>query len=291
MAIRLWLTVLISLFVATSAHALPEICGNGLDDDGTGGDLACPDPDKDADGHLAGADCDDNDRMIFPGVVTAKGCSAGQYRTCQPNGTYTACSATTLCEKTGSGRCFYIDCGTGSNSNAGTFAAPWKDFRMVSYFQNAGSRPAGWQALVPGDVIYLKGTGACTTAYDPGPDLQNDVMFYAYGPSMSGTATAPITIKRYPGSTAVIRPPFTATYDGTAFMNISASYYKYEDLEITQGFSRQIALFDNSNDVEITRTYIHDNNGAREINPAAIYSAENARLKIHHNRFVDNCDR
>ena len=56
-----------------------------------------PSPDADNDGYttngtLLGTDCDDANSRIFPGALTASGCSAGQFRRCQAGGTYTSCA-------------------------------------------------------------------------------------------------------------------------------------------------------------------------------------------------------
>lgn len=55
----------------------PEICGDGVDNDGSGSDLACPAPDADNDLYrstsIGGKDCDDNDRYIYPGVYVNTG--------------------------------------------------------------------------------------------------------------------------------------------------------------------------------------------------------------------------
>lgn len=60
---------------------MPEIRGNGIDDDGVGGDLPCPDPDKEKDGYNSiqsgGTDCDDLDYKTYPGVATAADRSTG----------------------------------------------------------------------------------------------------------------------------------------------------------------------------------------------------------------------
>ncbi|PJE77266.1 hypothetical protein COV05_00235 [Candidatus Uhrbacteria bacterium CG10_big_fil_rev_8_21_14_0_10_48_16] len=46
-----------------------EICGNGVDDDCSGGDADCSEPDADADGSTADVDCDDADASVYPGAI------------------------------------------------------------------------------------------------------------------------------------------------------------------------------------------------------------------------------
>lgn len=55
-----------------------------------GCDRLCTGDDQDADGFPAWLDCNDKDKTIFPGRDTTDGCSAGQWRTCNTGGTYSA---------------------------------------------------------------------------------------------------------------------------------------------------------------------------------------------------------
>ena len=54
-----------------------EVCGDGIDQDCRGGDLACACPDEDADGHPAAAcggdDCDDAEPFVHPGAAEVCG--------------------------------------------------------------------------------------------------------------------------------------------------------------------------------------------------------------------------
>ena len=74
------------------AHAADTICGADTDNNGSV-DTWCDTNDADRDGSIAADDCDDHNLMIYPGVTTASGCSAGQYRTCGNDGEYSACSS------------------------------------------------------------------------------------------------------------------------------------------------------------------------------------------------------
>src|SRR5262245_39205216 len=86
-----------------------EICGDGLDQDCDGADLPCPGSDADFDGFDKGADCDDSNRYIYPGIVSRCEASCGQgAQRCLPNGAFTPCSCEPVCEAQGNGRCYYV---------------------------------------------------------------------------------------------------------------------------------------------------------------------------------------
>ncbi len=283
----LFLQLILVFGTAGSAFAISEICGNGLDDDGVGGDQACPDPDKDNDGYQSGVnDCDDYNYKIYPGVVTTSGCPAGQTHTCQSNGQYSACTAATVCEAAAGSTCKYIDCGSGSDSNSGTFAAPWKSFKLIGNYENSSSRPSGWYNVQPGDVIYLKGSGTCSDWYDAGPTQPNVILQF----TNSGQAGKPIVLKRYPGSTAVIDPPFTSSLQGHVFRLSGLSYVKIEDFDITGSYASPLYITDGSN-IEVARVRCHDTAGTSYDNIACLNAASGPNSHyIHHNEFFNVYD-
>ncbi len=274
-----------------NSQALTEICGNGLDDDGDGVSLACPEPDKDNDGYLstsnAGNDCDDNNYMIYPGVITASGCPSGQTRKCQSNGNFTACSATTVCEAYPGSNCKYIDCQDGNDiSGDGSYAHPWKSFKKIGYYESVGLKPAGWYQLQAGDAVYLKGPGTCSDWYDPGPTLPNAMLFI----TASGTSDKPILIKRYPGSTSVLDPPFTSALPGHVIRAAGSNYLKVEDLEITGSYGAVLYFSDVHNN-EISRVKCHDTQGTTYDNIACLNaSADLVGNYFHHNEFYNVYD-
>ncbi len=267
-----------------SASLLPAnavaVCGNG--------NFPCPDPDRDNDGHMStsagGDDCDDNDYRIYAGVVTSSGCPAGQSHSCQANGSYTACSAGLVCEAAAGSTCKYVDCASGSDSNDGSSASPWRSFKNVGYY--AGSHPANWYQLQPGDVVYLTGSGTCSDWYNPGGGEENTMAAF----SASGTASKPITVKRYPGSTAVMSSPFSASTPGHIFRLLNLSYFKLDDLDVTGGYGSAIYL-GATQDVEISRVKCYGVRGSNNYNVACINSAqEPTRHYVHHNELSDVYD-
>lgn len=190
-------TALMFLLQPQISNAAIDLCGN-VNSSGTF--VPCPAPDKDNNGYNAvsngGLDCDDTDYRIFPGVITASGCSSGQTRKCQADGTFTSCSSTTVCEAASGSTCKYIDCASGNDSTGTGSFADGRTFANVSYYDNAGLKPPNWYNIQAGDVIYLTGSGTCSQTTNTGSS--NRAMLKL---NKSGTVGKPITIKRYPGST------------------------------------------------------------------------------------------
>lgn len=271
------------LTVPSLTHAASPVCGNG--------NFPCPEPDKDDDGYLSpsagGVDCDDNDFRIYPGVVTEKGCPAGQTHSCQADGSYTACTVTPVCEASAGSNCKYIDCGAGSDSSGnGSFSSPWKSFKMVGYRVDGTQNPPGFYPVQPGDVVYLKGSGTCADTYSVTSGEPNVVL--AMG--TSGTASKPITYKRYPGSTAVIDPPFTSASPGHVIYLRSANYIKVDDLDITGSYGA--VIYGGPNDhIELSRIRCHDTQGNNNDNIACLNLATNpTNIYLHHSEFSNVYD-
>lgn len=304
---------LVLVFLTANAWATPpEDCGNGVDDGAssgthgscgagytdalfsyagtanTGCDLKCPELDKDNDGYNSTAtagnagtnykDCDDNNRLIFPGNYYACDCGTGAnsgYHLCQTDGTYGTCTCTAttvLCEKTGTGVCKYINADTGDDTNAGTYAAPYKTLGKVAG-GSVGTPPASPYTLQAGDVVYLVGNTNHTTQYSDG----SANIFAQF--AASGDATNKIRIKRYPGSTASI----TAA-SGRGFNNAGSSYYIYEDLDFDID-GKNIDVYGNY--IEIKRCYFHDGGMSGNDNESGVYINSSTHANIHHNFFKD----
>lgn len=304
----------------TAFAALPEICGNGYDDassgqtygscsagwmnavyQGTGCDRQCSGHDKDGDGYtddgstsLSGhteTDCDDLDRRVIPGAYVPNSFSSPTgYKLCQTNGSYgsTVLNATTpLCEKTGSGHCYYVSFASGNDTTGnGSYATPWKTMRMVGHW-NSGA-PSGHVDLVAGDVVYLKDGGNYTDKYGAGEGDSSQAAITIFG--TSGTSSDKITIKRYPGATVKFNPSCNS---GTPcrFTNITDSaYVVLDDLEITTAYSAPIYGPGGANNLEISRVLCYTNDGVGGNNMSCVNWTGSNTINIHNSVFYDNAD-
>ena len=305
------IALILLFFVQTAWAAVPEQCGNGIDDPlatggsslngakgacnagymdariGLGCDKKCPAPDQDRDGYtsdgstgLAGTaytDCDDTNRDDYPGQYIPNSYAAPTgYKQCQTNGTYTSTilnATTPLCEATGSGVCKYIHCGTGNNSNAGTYASPYLTIGKIAG-GSSGSLPASPYTLAAGDVVYLLG-GTCSTTYNDGgaAAVQAEI-------TTDGTLANPITIKNYPGATA----PISST--SRVFNFVGSDYIHFDSLDIDPTLS---AFYTTSQLVgfELSRSWIHDLAANGDNNNACVQFDPIKTSNIHHNYFED----
>ncbi len=261
--------------------ASDEICGDGIDQDCNGSDVSCPGGDSDRDGYLSGADCDDSNRNIFPGIAVpcSAGCGQGS-RTCQANGAFTSCTCANLCEATGSGRCFYISSQTGSDSNPGTYAAPWKTYRNINYYEGGVGAPSTRVTLQAGDVVYfLSGVYRDTLQYNGrGRGLVIRLI--------NGTSSAPVVFKAYPGAHPVFWPGSPA--DGIYI--IQSSHIRVEGIEVTGAYGAGVNLAEASN-VELVNLWVHDTDGNDDNNIAGVYFLGTQNSSLHHSLIHDNYDR
>jgi len=264
----------------------PEICGNGIDDDCTGGDALCPTADFDNDGYENNSDCDAKDHSVYPGVsVECKADCGDGVKTCQAGGSFSACSCDTLCESKGSGRCFYVNPVSGNDNNSGSYAQPLKTVRrLVTYASSKGtSAPANRITLIPGDVIYLM-SGVYQDEYVTyEPEFLQHVLKLN---GVRGTSSAPIVFKAYPGNVPVISPAGVAR--GIEVRN--ASHIHFHGIQIKGASHAGVAGFDSDN-LKFTNMTIYDTDGVDNDNPAGLYFTYVNNLEVSNSVIHDNYDR
>jgi hypothetical protein len=181
-----------SAVIGAITHAIPDFCGDTVRGKAS---VACTGTDdQDNDGYVDSEDCDDTNMWIYPGKWTGSGCTGGQIRKCDTDGNYDACQALNCSDFSTSGTCKFVDCVNGSNSNAGTAAAPWQSLQMVG--ADSGSTPAGWYDLAPGDTVLI--AGYCDDYYDTTTSSGYYAMVYLTN-SQSGSAGNPVTFMQWPG--------------------------------------------------------------------------------------------
>lgn len=311
-----YLLLALALFVAVEAFAtVPEIPGNGVDDGSSSGTWgSCPggyanaimdasgtlntgcdllDPtgvDQDHDGYTSDGstgtsgtteiDCDDTNRRIYPGVHIATGCTGSDYKTCQTSGSYTSCQTGPLCEATGSGVCKYVQCGGGSDANTGTYASPYATLGKVSGGSGASGLPASPYTLAAGDVVYVIGSGTCSTT------ITETIGGFSVGALLStgasGTSANRITIKQYPGSTSVL-----SNTDGVAFY----TEHDYISINGVIGSSARATVTNGGNfiqdiggdDLTVENIIVTSGSYHGDYNGATIQMDGTNRSHIHHN--------
>lgn len=291
---------LILLFFAQTAWALPdETCGDGIDNDASGGDVACPTDtfpsgciDQDRDGYCSnsstgpnsGIDCDDTNRNIYPnaaiGVQT--GCGAGEAKTCLSTGLYGSCSSggwkPADCVRT-----YYFD-DTGTDGGTCTFASPCQTPNMFSD-RSTGSPPANFITATAGDCfIFRQGTyvgGASVVTY-------SGVKWWALFHTKTGTSGAPIRMLGYPGETATVN---MAATDTNPFMAYNSSYiklgpnFRFTDNTCSagglQGDAGCVSFYLGSNN-EFFSIQSDANTGLTGDNLGGFYAHSNTTLTAHH---------
>lgn len=280
--------LLVLVALASNAYAVEEICGNGLDDDATGGDLACPGTDADWDGYPSSQDCNDNDRWIFPG--TQRTCGTDGTQTCQTNGSWSTCAEGELCEATGLGDCFYINPSTGSDSNNGqTRATAWATPANFTTYLNSPDRPVGWRQPVAGDVYYFMGgnhTWTHLTGRLCGSPTRCSKFLTIYG--YDGTVSNPVTFKGYPGARPKINPVITTEQTAVVYAE-GVDNVKFSNLEIdgTDQTGKNGLLIADSTNAEIFNVWVHDLAGIRD-NMGGFYISSVNNFSLHNNASYDN---
>lgn len=289
-----WKSLLLFLLWSAPAYAVVELCGDGIDNDSSGGDLACPSPDADDDGYASdgtgsetGTDCDDTNRFIFPGIWVATGCSAGQAKECQADGTYTACGAPTE----GSGTQYFINFTSGTDGGSCTSGSPCKTFLQFVDYYDPGDEPAGYHGLSAGDTLWVMGgTDTSTFTY-------NGYKQAFFLRTSSGTSAQPIRIISPYGSGAVWNPGCTSGAPCVPVMLETSNYIHIYGLSITGGYGGSGNRLEGSGIAtdgdygKVVATTIYDNRGANSNNPCGINVADSPTdWELSHNKIYDNRD-
>lgn len=263
----------------------PWPCGVDLDHDGDV-DQACPSGDVDGDGYTSSGsekDCDDTKRYVYPGITTIEGCSAGQYKTCQSDGTFTACANISSYDPaTGSGNTYWVDDAETDCSGAGTYADP-EDYRC-----HLNSGMSGYVGLVAGDHVIFK-CGTYNTTWSSGPAR----MLYLF--NKDGTSSDQIVFENEPGCAW-----WEAGYgNGVLFDGQGTSPNAVNVVDLGDSDHVQIKGFEvdgtgNYSTIGIKHAggtggrihgnYVHNIDGEAGDNLTCIYSVGTSNFRIDHNK-------
>lgn len=317
--------LLATLCLAVPAWAaVPEVPADGLDDSlqtggsaagtkgscpagymdaviGNGCDKKAPGVDQDDDGYTSDGslgtagttwkDCDDTDKLIYPGVYTTKGCTGGQYHKCQTDGTYSACTSSTLAE--GAHANYYIDCTSGNDANAGTYASPFKTLGKVSGGSGAAGLPSSPVTLQADDYVYVIG-GTCNTTISASGATGASGLAVLGEIDVSGTSGHPIVFKVYPGAAPTFRNTNGAGIIGTgAYVYFSGSGDGSLFDVSTQRTTASNAMgffFTSSTSHHFDQVYVHDTSMHGDNNDACIILEHGNDGQITHSFFY-NCKR
>ncbi len=295
-----------STTTTTSVPGAPldhEICGDGVDNDLSGGDAKCTDVDLDRDGYTAtgtgndegitGTDCVDDPstvsyaRYIYPGISTAYGCSAGQYRTCQTDGTWSSCSnLSSFTCKSGTGADYWIDVGTSTCASANDYTHP-SDWRC---FSDTGM--SNYHAPAAGDCFIFKTAGTYDTSWS-----SSTKHIYVSNKDCSSADHCRITV--LPGQTwweqgegsGVLLSATAPTGDNGVIQLIDSNYWDVDGIEATSdgNVRTTIGIWGNGGTgFRVWNSNVHGIRGEADGNLSGIRSNGQDTVVFHHNVAYDN---
>lgn len=277
------------LLSTSTAFAVGEICGDGVDNDSSGGDLSCPAPDADRDGYYSdgagpnsGTDCDDSNRYVYTGIEVTSGCSAGQYKTCQSSGSYTSCSniSAFTCHS-GSGATYWFDDASGSNSNSGSYASPKQNFLAIS-----NPSATGYHAPVAGDCFVFK----AGTYNDTWNDAGTTRMLHFN--NKDGTSSNHITIRNAPGDRPVFSGAGSSPTQVIIVDIVDSDYVDIHGLEISDGYSNSGIYYHGGSHSLIDDVWVHDIDGDKTNNTSCIKTAgASSQIQVRNSLLYDCYDR
>lgn len=288
----------------SQAHAADFGCGVDTDRSGGAPTTSCPAPDADHDGYPttgytgpwgSGIDCDDGDFFLHPGETTTGGCTATNYRTCNSDGSFSACSAiASFSCKTGTGVDIWVDPAGVTTAGCGANGSP------CAYTCIGNTGLACSKSLAAGDcVIFKHGTysGSSYTSLVTGTQpAQIEIN------AKTGTVTNPIVLTGEPGVPGTYPKITGAGTSTTAEMQgiiyvFQSPYVTVKDLELdgTGGYQNS-GIHVDGNGVTTAGfvahdMYIHNIKGQPDNNLSAIKCRQNTSgCTIHHILSIDNCD-
>lgn len=289
----------VNLF-ATVAHAVDEFCGVDTDFSGTQGNPCGPvgDPDRDADWYVnsadfigpnAGLDCNDADWWDRPGVETRNGCPVNEYRTCQTDGTYTACApiANFTCH-TGSGKTIWLGPSGVTTAGCGTTRASPCNWLCIS-----NPSLACYDALDSGDCPLLM-TGNHTGSWSDGGTVRQ-----WYINNRDGTPTNPILARGEPGAIPGYASAAKLNGAGTSPTEVFLIYsfgsdnmqFKLLELDGTSDYSQSGIHFDGGANPLAELNYIHDIGGESNNNLSGVKCrSDTVNCTVRNNLFKNNCE-
>lgn len=258
---------------------------------------------SDNDSISAVLDCDDTNHYIYPGIDTISGCSAGNYRTCQNDGTYTSCASLSSYTCHTSGSTYFLDDAETDCTGDGSYGDP------ENWLCLANTGLGGYHALSAGNCAVFK----CGT-YSGGVWGTNPNLKQFYQNNIDGTSSNKIKIKALPGcawweagigSGVVIEGggSFNPSYPGTAhnsvegaFHLISSDHIEISGMEIKNlgtGFGTAGIHTDGSSNVRIHNNYVHDIDGEEDSNTACIKlrGSGATSVRVDHNLVKDCYER
>lgn len=290
----------IGLFVM-SASAADEFCGVDTDFNGTIDNPCGPvdDPDRDGDwyvrsadftGPTLGIDCNDDNWWDRPGVETRDGCPVDEFRTCQPDGTYDACSpiANFTCH-TGSGKTVWFGPSGVTTAGCGTARAT-----PCNWLCTSNPALGCYDALDAGDCSLLM-TGAHSGSWVDGADTRQ---FFV--DDRDGTVLNPIVMRGEPGaipgyaSAAVINGAGTSpTTEAFAIYSVNSDNVQFKLLEFdgTGDYSNTGIHYDGGANPLAELNYIHHMDGESNNNLSGVKCrVDTANCTVRNNIFEANCE-
>ena len=260
------LIALILLFFASSAWAADIGCGKDTDQNASvdawcTGIFNCTDEDGDGyctngQGPNSGTDCNDQDFFDYPDPAagTDSGCSSGQAKACQSDGTYTACQ--NFCPSDCL-QCYYIDTASGNDTTGdGSWATPWKTAAM---FSDATTPPSGHHTRIAGDCFGYKNSGTFgDTVTASGRSVGIDLG------TIDGNSTNPIRVFGVPGKWPTFdstgTASFVAIHDGSDYHKISG--FKVIN-SVCNGYTNSVCVAsDGSTGTRLYNLVTQNNSGA-----------------------------